>query len=60
MNIPPPNETVMANASRLLERLEQMEQFLRRMLVEAAAEETIRPWAIANQVCDRYCIPKAA
>jgi hypothetical protein len=43
VNIPPPNETVMANASRLLERLEQMEQFLRRMLVEAAAEETIRP-----------------
>jgi len=36
-----------------------MERFLGRM-AGAEAADGIRPWAIANQVCDRYAIPKTA
>jgi len=59
VSIPPPNETVVSGVNHLLEKLEQMEQFIRRMTA-ALSDEASVPWAIAHRVCDRYRIPKAA
>jgi hypothetical protein len=60
VNVPPPNETVVSSLNRLLEGLEQMEQFLRQLAAEVLPEEVSTTWAITNRVCDRYRIPRAA
>jgi hypothetical protein len=59
VSIPPPNEAIVSSLNHLLEGLEQMERFLRHLAAEVLPEEA-STWAIANRVCDRYCIPKAA
>jgi len=60
VSIPPPNEALVSSLNHLLEGLEQMERFLRHLATEVLPEEAGTTWAIANRVCDRYCIPRAA
>jgi hypothetical protein len=58
----PPGERPVPSISQLLENLEQLERLIRQLALQVlpAAEETPGAWEIANRVCDRYRIPKAA
>ncbi len=58
MRVPPPNEFVAVNFSRLLDRLEQMEQAIRQIVSDNSHEESAVALAVANRVCDRYSIPQ--
>jgi len=58
VRVPPPNEFVTANFSRLLDRLEQMERAIRQIVSDNSHEQTSVAWDAANRVCDRYSIPQ--